>query len=235
MKHKNLLSPITINGMTLKNRFCMPAISLVYCPDGEINEKITQFYVTRARGGVGLVTVGGCAIDHVGHSFAMVKLSEDKYIDGLKRFTDEIHFAGAKVGAQLFQNGRYARAAVTGNTVLGPSPVFAKYSNEMPREMTVEEIKETVQNFASAAKRAKTAGFDMVEILASAGYLLCQFLSPVTNLRTDEYGGSWENRCRFPREVVKAIRAAVGSNYPIFVRLTGNDFVKGSNTNEEAV
>ena len=113
--------------------------------------------------------------------------------------------------------------------------MLSKFTKEMPKEATVAELHEIVRKWAQAAERAKRAGFDTVEISASAGYLICQFLSPKTNLRTDEYGGSWENRTRFAREVVAALREAVGEDYPICIRIAGNDFVPGSNTNEDAV
>lgn len=235
MEYKHIFQPITVNGVTIKNRLCMAALSLVYSPDGYMNPRLHDFYMERARGGVGLIVLGGCAIDEVGHSFSMVSLADDKFLDGLKRFTEDIHTTGAKICAQLFQNGRYARSAVTGHTVKGPSPVYASYSNETPEELTREDIETVIRSFSAAALRAKKAGFDMVEISGSAGYLICQFLSPLTNLRTDEFGGSFENRCRFPVMVIKAIREAVGPDFPIAIRVSGNDFVEGSCSNDDAV
>lgn len=235
MEYKHIFEPITVNGTTIKNRLAMAALSLVFSPDGYMNPRLHDFYMERAKGGVGLIVMGGCAIDEVGHSFEMVSLADDKFLDGLKSFTDDIHTTGAKICAQLFQNGRYARSGVTKHTVKGPSPVYSTYSNETPEEMTREDIDTVVKSFADAAVRAKKAGFDMVEISASAGYLLCQFLSPLTNLRTDEFGGSFENRCRVPVMVIKAVREAVGADYPVAIRVAGNDFVEGSCNNDDAV
>lgn len=235
MKYDHIFKPLNIGKLNVPNRLCMPALSLVYSQDGYMNDRLHDFYMERAKGGVGLIVLGGCAIDHIGHSFAMVSLTDDKYLEGLQRFTSDIHTTPAKICAQLFQNGRYARSSVTGNTVMGPSAVYASYSNETPKEMTRENIDTVIKSFADGAARAKKAGFDMVEILASAGYLLCQFLSPLTNLRTDEFGGSSENRRRFPLMVIQAVREAVGDDFPISIRVSGNDFVPGSCGNDDAV
>ena len=237
MKYTRLFTPITINGMTLKNRLVQAPIHMVYCPDGLCNEKFTEYYKERAKGGVGLMIVGGCRFDDYGYSGGMMSLHNDDCIPSWKTFTDEIHACDPeiKVAVQLYQSGRYARQKNIGREAIAPSAVFSKYSGETPRAMTVEEIHQVARDWAAGAVRAKAAGFDAVEILGSAGYLICQFLSPVTNQRTDEYGGSWENRCRFPVEVIKAVRAAVGPDYPVTIRIAGNDFVPGSNTNEQAV
>lgn len=235
MIYKHLFSPIKIKNMQLKNRLVMPAINLVYAEDGYVNDRLKKFYVKRAEGGVGLITIGGCPVDDNGSSFAMIKLSDDRYIDKLRELTDEIHKTDTKIGAQLFHNGRYARSQVTGRDVLAPSAVYSKYSGETPKAMTLEDIERTIEHFGSAAARARKSGFDMVEIIASAGYLICQFLSPLTNQREDEYGGCFENRCRFPVEIVKAVRAAVGENFPIFMRISGNDFMEGGQIGKDAV
>lgn len=233
---ERLFSPIKIGSLELKNRIVMPAIHLMYNMDGYANEKFNQFYWRRAEGGAGLLVVGGCRFDEYGGSPGMMSLQADDFIPGYKEFTDGVHQRGAKVGVQLYHAGAYAHSiANEGRDALAPSALLSKFTKEMPREMTVEELKTIIEKWAQGAVRAKKAGFDMVEISASAGYLVCQFLSPVTNLRTDEYGGSWENRTRFARELVAAVREAVGEDYPICMRVAGNDFVPGSNTNAEAV
>ena len=122
-----------------------------------------------------------------------------------------------------------------GGKALAPSSLPCSYTHELAREMTEEDIQDTIRRWAEGAVRAKKAGFDAVELVGSAGYLICQFLSPLTNHRTDQYGGSWENRTRFPLELLCAVRAAVGPDYPIIFRISGNDFVEGSNHNEDAV
>ncbi|KJS67306.1 MAG: NADH:flavin oxidoreductase [Peptococcaceae bacterium BICA1-7] len=229
-----LFKPIRIGGMELKNRISMPAIHHNYTPDGFVNDRLVKYYETRARGGAGLIIVGGCTIDMIGIGPKMIGLHDDKYIEGLKRLTGAVKGAGAKIAAQLYQAGRYTHSFFIGQQAIAPSPIASKFTGEVPREMTSEDIEMVIESFGEAALRAKKAGFDAVEIIASAGYLICQFLSPITNQRTDQYGGSWENRCRFGIEVVKRVRARAGSDFTVLVRLSGNDFMPGSNTNKEA-
>ena len=237
MQPKRMFEPITINGMELRNRLVMPAIHLLYTPDGYATDRFNQFYWKRAEGGLGLIIVGGCKFDDYGGAGSMMSLKSDDMIPGYKEFTDGIHARGAKVAVQLYHAGRYSRATdiPEGKKPLAPSEVYSNFSKATPKAMDKEEIEEVKRKWAEGAVRAQKAGFDAVEIVGSAGYLISQFLSPYTNLRTDEYGGSFENRCRFPVEVIQTMRKAVGPNYPIILRLSGNDFVKGSNTNTEAV
>ncbi|MGI6204620.1 MAG: FAD-dependent oxidoreductase [Anaerovoracaceae bacterium] len=236
MKFERLFSPIKIGNLEIKNRVVMPALNTLYVPDGFDNDRFNYFYWRRAEGGVGLIIVGGAVIDDYGATYSMISLADDKFIPGFKKFTDGVHERGAKVGVQLFQAGRYGYSSVNGGNVpIAPSAVYSGYSRETPREMTKEDIRTVIEKGAEAALRAKKAGFDLVEISGSAGYLICQFLSPYTNLRTDEYGGSWANRVRFPKEFFRAVRKAVGEDYPLGIRISGHDLVPGSNTNEDAV
>lgn len=230
-----LFQPITIGKMELRNRIVMPAMHLSYTLDGEVNDRLVDFYVERARGGAGLIIVGGCAIDRAGAGPFMVRLDDRRYLPGLKRLTQSVQAQGAKIAAQLYQAGRYALSAITGEQAIAPSPVASRLTGETPREMTEEDIQRVIDAFARAASLAKEAGFDAVEILGSAGYLISQFLSPLTNQRLDRYGGSWENRLRFPLAVVQAVREAVGPDYPVLVRVAGNDFMLGGNTGQEAL
>ena len=235
MPYPRLFAPITVNGMELKNRILMPALHHLYTDDGYCTPRFAQYYYRRAEGGAGLILVGSCRFDDYGAKRNSMSLRTDDTIPGWKQFTDGIHQRGCKVGVQLYHAGRYVpkKDVPCGGDALAPSPVFCPYTRETPPEMTKAQIDEVIANWAAGAVRAKKAGFDAVEIIASAGYLIPQFLSPVTNRRTDEYGGSWENRCRFPLEVIRAVRAAVGPDYPILMRLGGSDFIEGSNTNAE--
>ena len=237
MEFRRIFEPITINGLELKNRVIMSAMHPLYSPGGYASERFNEFYWRRAEGGAGLIFVGGFRFDDYGAHHDMPSLQTDEFIPGFKEFTDGMHARGTKVGAQLYHAGAYApQAAIPGNRqALAPSAILSGFTKEMPKEITKDEIKEVIKNWADGAVRVKKAGFDLVEILGSAGYLICQFLSPLKNKRTDEYGGSWENRTRFALEVVDAVRAAVGPDYPISMRIAGNDFVENSNTNEEAV
>lgn len=235
MEFPYLFSPIKINGMELKNRIVMTAMHLGYTPNGEVTKRLIDFYDTRAKGGVGLITVGGCSVDEHGGMSSMIRISDDRYISGLKRLTRAVKSSGAKIAAQLYQAGRYTHSSmIGGQKPFSASAVRSKLTGETPRALDIEEIPEVQLKFAEAARRAKEAGFDAVEILGSAGYLISQFFSPLTNRRDDKYGGSPENRMRFGLEVVKKVRKAVGSDYPILMRLAGNDFMEGGNTNREA-
>ena len=235
MKYPHLFSPIQINTMVLKNRIVMTAMHLGYTPGGQVTDRLVEFYALRAKGGVGLIIVGGCTIDPWAGMADMISIKDDSFLPGLERLTRAVKAGGAKIGAQLYQAGRYAHSSmIGGKKPFSASPVRSKFTGETPRALDLDEIPEVQDRFAEAAFRAKKVGFDVVEILGSAGYLISQFFSPLTNLRQDQYGGSFENRMRFGIEVVEKVRNAVGASYPIFMRLAGNDFMQGSNTNKEA-
>ncbi|RLB36527.1 MAG: NADH:flavin oxidoreductase, partial [Deltaproteobacteria bacterium] len=230
-----LFSPIKVGNMELRNRIVMTAMHLGYTPEGEVTDRLLNFYEARAKGGVSLIIVGGCPIDEYGGMAGMIDISQDKFISGLKRLTGTVQAHGAKIAAQLYQAGRYAFSAmIGGRKPFSASAVRSRLTGETPRALELHEIPAVQDKFAEAAARAKKAGFDAVEILGSAGYLICQFLSPLTNKRDDEYGGPLENRMRFGIEVVQKVRAAVGPDYPILFRIAGNDFMEGGHTNREA-
>jgi len=229
-----LFQPIKIGSLEVKNRISMPAIHHAYAHDGFVNDKLIRYYEARAYGGAGLIIIGGCSVDNLGPAPRMIGLHDDKYIEGLQKLTAAVKGAGARVAAQLYQAGRYTHSLLTGRQPIAPSPIASKLTREVPREMTLEDIETVIESFAGAALRARNSGFEAVEIIASAGYLICQFLSPVTNQRTDHYGGSWENRCRFGVEVIRRVKERAGSDFPVLVRLSGHDFMPGGNTNKEA-
>jgi 2,4-dienoyl-CoA reductase (NADPH2) len=235
MQFPYLFSPIKINTMNLKNRIVMTAMHLGYTPEGEVTDRLVDFYAERARGGVALIIVGGCPIDEYGGMPSMICINHDRYVPGLQKLTRGVHEGGAKIAAQLYQAGRYTHSSmIGGRKPFSASAVRSKLTGETPRALELDEIPGVQDKFAEAALRAIKAGFDAVEILGSAGYLISQFLSPLTNLREDKYGGSPENRMRFGVEVAEKVRKAVGPAYPIIIRLAGNDFMEGSNTNKEA-
>ncbi len=235
MEFPYLFSPIKINTMELKNRIVMTAMHLGYTPVGEVTDRLIDFYALRAKGGVGLIIVGGCPIDELGGMANMICIHDDRYIPGLRQLTDAVKKNGAKIAAQLYQAGRYTHSAtIGGRKPFSSSAVRSKFTGETPRALELDEIPGVQDKFAEAAVRAKESGFNAVEILGSAGYLISQFLSPITNLREDKYGGSMENRMRFGLEVVEKVRKAVGPDFPILMRLAGNDFMEGGNTNKES-
>lgn len=218
--------------MQLRNRLVMPAMHLGYCEEGRVTDKLINFYRERAKGGVGLIIVGGCKVDeYSGGTPTFINISEDKFMEGLRRLTSTVHQYPVKISCQLYHAGRYAHSfLLSGKQPISASAIRSKFTGETPREMTKEEIKQTIENIAKAALRAKNAGFDAVELLGSAGYLINQFLSPLTNKREDEYGGTFENRCKFPKELIKRVKEIVGIDFVVGIRMSGDDFMEGSNT-----
>ena len=222
--------------MEIRNRLVLPAMHLGYTPGRFVSEKLIDFYLERAKGGVGMIIIGGCTIDEYSGMSEMIALHDDRFIEGLSKLAQAVQNQGARLLAQLYQAGRYAHSTmIGGRTPLAPSAVRSKFTGEMPKAMELEEIEMVQESFVQAALRAQKAGLDGVEVLGSAGYLISQFLSPLTNKREDHYGGSFENRQRFGREVVEKIRKAVGPDFPLLVRIAGHDFMPGGNTNKEAV
>lgn len=231
---KKLLTPLRIRDLELRNRIVMTAMHLNFTPDGRVNDRIAAFYEERAKGGAGLIIVGGCIIDDYAGAYWMLDIRDDSCIEGHAVLADAIRKHGAAAACQLYHAGRYSHSvSMEGRQAIAPSPVTSRFTREEPREMTLEDIKRTIRSYADAARRVKEAGYDMVEVLACTGYLICQFLSPITNLRADEYGGSWENRMRFGLEVADAVREAVGPDYPVCFRIAGHDYMEGGNTNRE--
>ncbi len=235
MDFRYLFNPITIGAMQLKNRIAMPCINHSFSADGTTNDRLVAYYAARAKGGAGMLTVGGCAVHELGRSFQVMCIYDDRFSAGLQKLTAAVHEHGAKVVAQLYHAGGYAKSRDIGAQAVAPSAVSSKYTHETPREMTLEDIEIAKQSFIAAAQRAKRVGFDGVELIASAGYLIAEFLSPYTNLRTDDYGGAWENRSLFLIELITGIKAAAGNDFPVLVRLSGNDFIASGNTGSNAV
>lgn len=229
-----LFSPISINTLTLKNRIAYPSLGLLYSWDRKLNDRYLNYFTEIARGGAGVVTVGPVGIDFIGSGLAVLGLDTDEAIPDFKRVTDAIRAEGASPWIQLFHAGAYSHPILlNGETAMAPSAIYSNYSKATPREMTTEDIQGVQKAFSDTAGRAVAAGFDGVEIIGSAGYLITQFLSPKTNQRDDDYGGSLKNRLRFPCDVIKACRQAVGEAFPLSIRMAGNDFVPESNTDTE--
>ncbi|MFX0038143.1 MAG: FAD-dependent oxidoreductase [Candidatus Heimdallarchaeota archaeon] len=230
-----MFTPFKIRNMTISNRIIMPALNLNLADKGFITKRLIDFYVERAKGGAGMLIIGGCSVNLYASGFPpMISIKSDEYIPKLTEFTEAIHKArdDVKVVCQLYHSGAYTFPFLIGKPPIAPSAVYSKFSKTTPREMTLEDIKTEQQAFADATVRAKEAGFDAVEICANAGYLFSQFTSPKTNIRTDDYGGSFENRLRFPLETLELMRSSVG-DFPIGYRISGDDFVPESNTYKE--
>lgn len=233
---KKLYTPVTVNKLELKNRVVMSPMSVGHTVDGFITDDTIEFYKKRAKGGVGLIIFANMQWDRVrfnpSHG-AMV--TDEKYIPKLKELTDAMHENGSRIFAQLMHTGRCAsRATIRGEQAVAPSAIPGRYTGfEMPRELTVEEIHEFIKWQAESAVICQKAGFDGVELETNSGYLYGQFWSPATNHRTDEYGGSLENRNRFMVETLSAMREAVGPDFPITLRVSGADFIEGGCTGED--
>ena len=233
MKFFKLFSPLSIRGMDISNRIVMPAMHLNLADKGFMSDELIDFYSERAKGGAGLLLVGGCYVSLYGKGVPMmIAIDDDKYIPKLKEFTEAVHNVreDVKIGAQLYHSGRYSFPQIIGTTPLSSSAEYSKFSKSTPKRMTIEEIEQEQQAFADAALRAQEAGFDCVEICGSAGYLIDQFLSPLVNKREDDYGGSLENRLRFPLGIIDKIRSQVNKDFIVGIRMAGDDFMPGSLT-----
>ena len=232
-----LFQPLDIKGMRLKNRLVRSATHDGCSTErGEITGKSVALYAGLAQGGAGLVITGYACVDPTGQSFLrQTTIDNDDCIPGLKKLADEAHKYGAKIALQLAHCGRNAYAVrARGETPLSPSLVENDpYFSGSHREMTVAEIEGLIEAFGRAAGRARGAGFDAVQLHGAHSYLFAQFLSPCSNRRTDRWGGSLENRMRFHIEVVRAIRQAVGQDYPLLIKLGVQDTAEGGLTLEE--
>jgi 2,4-dienoyl-CoA reductase (NADPH2) len=225
-----LFQPIRINGIEVKNRICLPAMHLNLCRNFEVTEPLIEFYVERARGGAGMITVGFATVDENSGNTTNIGAHLDEFIPGLNRLARGIQAGGALAAVQINHAGRYNRSVyLDGRQAVAPSAVSSRMTGETPRELAMEEIEQVIEHFAAAAYRVKSAGYDAVEVLCGTGYLISEFLSPLTNRRTDAYGGALKNRMRFGLEVIAAIRSKVGENFPIIARMNGNDFMPGGN------
>jgi 2,4-dienoyl-CoA reductase (NADPH2) len=225
-----LFQPITINRLEIKNRIYLPAMHLGMAVDYQVTDQLTAFYAERAKGGAGMICVGYATVDELSGNTQNIGAHDDSFVPGLRRLAEAIKGNGARSAVQLNHAGRYNFSFfMNGKQPVAPSPVASRMTRETPKEMTLDEIQGTVEAFAAAAGRVKAAGFDAVEVLSGTGYLISEFLSPLTNQRTDQYGGSLENRMRFGLEIMAAIRRTVGDDYPLIVRMNGNDFMPGGN------
>ncbi len=231
-----LLEPVKIGAMELRNRIVMPPMCTNFASEtGAVTQRLIDYYVERARGGVGLVTVEATCVDSPVGRLSPLQLcvDDDKFIGGLNDLVEAIQEKGAKISLQLHHAGRQTTLAVTG----GAQPVSASetvYKDVKARALPAEGIECVVGRFGESAKRAKAAGFDAVEIHGAHGYLIAQFLSPYVNKRIDEYGGDPEKRMRFVLEVLEETRKRVGLDFPIIFRLSGEEFVEDGLTLKEA-
>jgi 2,4-dienoyl-CoA reductase-like NADH-dependent reductase (Old Yellow Enzyme family)/thioredoxin reductase len=233
---KKLLEPGLIKNVQIKNRVSMAPMERGYGNmDGSVTQKYIDYLVERAKHGVGMINVESTYVDPAGRGrLHQLGLYDDALVPSHKRLTDGVHKYGTRTVAQIQHAGRQTSATVTGLQPVGPSAVQCiPTGGELPRKLTLGEIKVLVQKFAQAARRAKEAGYDMLLIHGASGYLIGAFCSPFSNRRTDEYGGPLENRMRFPLEVYEAVRDTVGKDFPVGYRLCADEFVDGGLTIDE--
>lgn len=229
--------PKKIGNLEIKNRFVRSATyEGLATEDGEITDKLVNLYKTLSEGGCGLIITSHAFVQPSGRAGdKQIAVYKDDFIPGLKKLADIVHKHNrdCKVALQLAHSGRQA-TRIDARDIIAPSAVLERYTNNIPREMTAEEIEETIEAFAQAARRAKEAGYDAVQLHGAHGWLISEFLSPYTNKRTDEYGGNTENRIRFVEKIYRRSRELVGDGFPILIKMNCDDFLDGGITLEES-
>ena len=228
-----LFSPITIGPLELKNRIVMAPMATHYADEtGAVTDRLKNYYLERARGGVGLIIVESGYIDPLGRGGTRrMGLHEDRLIPGLKGLVDAIHAEGTKISSLLHHAGRQIDVKNTrGQYPVSASSLPSGMEAVVPRTLKVHEIEGLVEAFGQAARRSLAAGFDAILIHAAHGYLIHQFLSPLSNMRQDRYGGTFSRRLRFLQEIVLRCRESVGKDYPLMVRISASEFIPGGIT-----
>lgn len=198
-------------------------------------QQLAEFYRARARGMAALIITGGAAVVQEGGADEMFVLTNDDDCRMLAELAAAVHEVGGRIALQLFHSGRYAVSSEIGMQPVAPSAIPSRLTRETPRALTTDEVEATIEAFGEGALRAKELGFDAVEVMGSEGYLLNQFLSPLTNQRDDQYGGDFPRRMRASLDVVQAIRKHAGDDYPVIFRMSGADLMPGSTTMEETL
>jgi len=231
----DLFSPSKIAGLTLKNRLIRAGCFEGMCQDGQVTDNLIEHHRRVAEGGVAMTTVAYCSVSEDGRAFEHELWMRKEILPDLIRLTAAVHAEGAAASIQLGHCGFFTSKKVIGKQPMGASAKWCMYCMSQSREMTQHDIEEKTDDFIRAAELAKEAGFDAVELHAGHGYLLSQFLSPWTNKRKDEFGGSLENRLRFPMMVIESVKKAVGKDFPVLVKMNQTDGMPGGVDINEAV
>ncbi|QPJ84940.1 FAD-dependent oxidoreductase [Sarcina sp. JB2] len=237
-KYQNIFNPLTVKNMTIKNRIVMTPMGTNYGEqNGEMSFLHMDYYEQRAKGGVGLIIVENASIDSPqgSNGTTQLRIDHDNYIPRLFKLCETVHSHGACIAVQINHAGASALSSRINMQPVSASNLPSKKGGEIPRPLQKEEITAIVKKYGEAAKRAQVAGFDAVEIHAGHSYLISQFLSPTTNNRTDEFGGSKENRARFAKMVMDEVRSQVGPMFPIMIRISADELVEGGNTLEDTL
>lgn len=237
-KYSSIFEPLTVKQMTIPNRIVMTPMGTNFGEqNGEMSFLHINYYEQRAMGGTGLIIVENACVDYPcgSNGTTQLRIDHDNYIPRLYKLVETIHKHNTKIAIQLNHAGASAVEERIGMQPVSASAVANKKGGALPRALEKEEILKIVQSYAKAAKRAQIIGFDAVEIHAGHSYLINQFLSPLTNKREDEFGGSYENRARFAKLVLEAVRKEVGPQFPILVRISADEFLEGGNTLEDTL
>ncbi|MCR1897770.1 NADH:flavin oxidoreductase [Irregularibacter muris] len=231
-----LLDSFNIKGINIKNRIIIPPMAMNLADaQGGVTQEVIDHYEKMAKVGAGTIILEHCYVDIKGkNSPGQLAIDRDECIDGLREIAKVIHRHGVACGVQINHSGSIAPSTVIGQKPMGPSTIIHPKGDEMPNEMSDADIDEVKKNFKDAALRVKKAGFDFVEIHGCHGYLLNQFISPITNTRMDEYGGIRTNRIKLPLEIVEEIRREVGEDFAIFYRIAAADNIEDGITIDDA-
>jgi 2,4-dienoyl-CoA reductase-like NADH-dependent reductase (Old Yellow Enzyme family)/thioredoxin reductase len=230
-------SPVTVGALTLRHRLIMAAMGTGFpTPGGDVSDRLLRYLARQAQGGIALVTTEAAAVDASGAPFpGVLRADDDARLAGLGRLADAVHAHGVPVSLQIYHAGRQMSRRVSGREPVAPSPIPCPLVRELPRALDRDEIPGLVEAFARAAGRARAAGFDAVELHGAHGYLLHQFLTPLANQRSDDYGGDLRGRARFALEVVRRVRERVGKGFPILFKLSAEDRLPGGLTIEDTL
>jgi len=234
---RKVFDEMRINGMALANRLVRSATWEGMCEkEGRPTPKLAAYYTDLAKGRIGLIITGYTFIRPDGRQLpGQMGIHTDAFADEMRALTRGVHGVGGKICLQLVHCGGQSSSKAIGCRTVAPSAVEVKQYPEVPAELTVEDIRALVELFGEGAARAREYGFDAVQLHAAHGYLINQFLSPLTNRRKDSYGGNAENRSRFLLEVYRSVRGAVGKNFPVLVKLNGSDNLEGGLESDDAL
>ena len=237
MAFPRLTSPLTVKNTTFENRVVLPPIQTNYAaPDGETTQRLIDFYRNIAANNVGLTIVGATGINPYSklgpNAFC---LYEPRHVQSGKALFGAIEEAGSVPGVQINHGGRVMNPKLAGGKLVGPSAIPSPGSQNTPHALTSEEVEEIIEQFVQTGANAKEAGARMVELHGAHSFLLCQFLSPAANKRTDQYGGSTENRARIVREILTRLRDSVGDDFVLGLRMSVDEFVEGGLGLEESL
>ncbi len=232
---KKIFQPGQIGTLEIKNRLIVPPMLTEFAAeDGKLTERYIRYYEEKARGGWGLIICEDNVIEPRGAGFKCIPgIWADEMMEEHKELVKRVHAAGAKIAVQVYHAGRESHSSIHGETIVAPSAIQDPVLPETPRELSTPEVEEMVERYAQAARRCKEAGYDAIELHGAHGYLINQFLSPFSNKRTDKYGGNFNNRLRFPLEIIKRAKELLGDNYPIIYRISAEELVEGGLTIED--